>query len=251
MCASIIFGLGCLLMPIFAMVIINEEWTVFVPILNIPFHPWRLYMIVCAIPGLVCGFAFYFFPESPKFLMTVNKQKECLNILKTIFVMNTGKPKEDYPVSMIICETDDLPFKDQFAKDERNKIKEIVNAMWKQTSPLFNKDYIKNTSIICFIQFGLYSVSNGMALWLSDMVNSITEYIKEYPNESAFFCDIYNNKALLLTNQTEGVHDACVEKFEHLTFKFVIIAEAVFVCGFILFSILISNVPKLFLMCKY
>lgn len=251
MCASIIFGLGCLLLPIFAMVIINEEWTFVVPVLNIQFHPWRLYMIVCAIPGLICGCGFYFFPESPKFLMTVNRQKESLNILKMIFEINTGQPQESYPVAMIICETEDLPFEEKIGDIDRNKIKEFVNVMWKQTSPLFNKDYINNTCIICFLQFGLYSVSNGMALWLPDIINSITEFMKEYPNEDAFFCDIYNNKALLLTNQTEGVHDACVEKFEHLTFKFVIFAEIIFVCGFGLFSILITKLPKLFLMCEY
>lgn len=250
MCASTIFGLGCLLLPVFAMVIINEDWSFYVPILDIPFHPWRLYMMVCAVPGLLCGFAFYFFPESPKYLLSANKQQESLEVLRNIFKINTGQPKENYPVSMIIREAEDIDIKSPSNKLERNKLKEFVDVMWKQTSPLFSPEFVRNTSIICFIQFSLYSVSNGMALWLPDIVNSITTFIDEYPEEKAYFCDVYNNKALLLGNQTEGVHDACVKKFGDLTFKFVIMTELIFMFGFIVFSVLITHVPKRILTCK-
>lgn len=251
MCASIINGIGCLMLPVFAMAILNQDWFFEIPVLNIEFLPWRIFMIVCAIPGLVCGIAFYFFPESPKFLLSENKHEESLEILRTIFSSNTGEPKENYKVSNIISEYEDLQFSEYSKKEGWSKINNFLDVLWKQTFPLFNKKFIRNSLIICFIQFGLFSVSSGMALWLPDITNSITAYINEFPGDKALFCDIYNNKANLLINQTEGVHDACVEKFDELTFNFLIIVEAIFTMGFVVFSFLITIIPKRLLTCEY
>lgn len=144
-----------------------------------------------------------------------------------------------------MCEFEDLQFGDCDKKSN------FLETLWKQTFPLFSAKYLRNTLIICFIQFGLYSVASGMALWLPDIVNSITLYMNAFPGEEALFCDIYNNKANLLINQTEGIHDACVEKFDQLTFDFVIIVETIFTFGFVLFSFLISIIPNRLLTCMY
>lgn len=37
-------------------------------------------------------------PESPKFLMTMGRNKEALEVFQKVFSINTGKNKEEYPV---------------------------------------------------------------------------------------------------------------------------------------------------------
>lgn len=39
-----------------------------------------------------------FLPESPKFLMTVGRNKEALEVFQKVYTLNTGKSKEDFPV---------------------------------------------------------------------------------------------------------------------------------------------------------
>lgn len=40
-----------------------------------------------------------FFPESPKFLMSQGRNDEALRVFQTIFQINTGRLRADYPVS--------------------------------------------------------------------------------------------------------------------------------------------------------
>ena len=48
---------------------------------------------------LIGAFGLYFFPESPKFLMSQGRNEEALEVLKTIYASNTGNHRDDYPVS--------------------------------------------------------------------------------------------------------------------------------------------------------
>lgn len=41
------------------------------------------------------------FPESPKFLMSRGRNSEALEIFQTVFSINTGRPKCEYPVKII------------------------------------------------------------------------------------------------------------------------------------------------------
>jgi MFS transporter, VNT family, synaptic vesicle glycoprotein 2 len=67
MIASVIFGLFCLSMPFLAWVLINQSWSFVIPLLQVTYKPWRLFLMACGLPGLLSGIALVFFPESPKF----------------------------------------------------------------------------------------------------------------------------------------------------------------------------------------
>lgn len=62
------------------------------------FTSWRLYIVTMGILSLVEFFVFLYFPESPKYLMSVGKKKEALEILSNIYAMNTGDDPDNYPV---------------------------------------------------------------------------------------------------------------------------------------------------------
>lgn len=67
MIASTIFSIFTIIVPINAYFIIGQEWRIVIPLLNITFKPWRLFMIISGTPSLICGFTLLFMPESPKF----------------------------------------------------------------------------------------------------------------------------------------------------------------------------------------
>lgn len=62
------------------------------------FTSWRLFIIIMGSLSLLEFFVFIYFPESPKFLMSVGKKQEAIDVLSRIYSMNTGNPPDDYPV---------------------------------------------------------------------------------------------------------------------------------------------------------
>lgn len=55
------------------------------------------------IPNLIAAFIIYYhLTETPKFLFIKGREQEALDVLKMMFVKNTGKTMEEYPVSKSI-----------------------------------------------------------------------------------------------------------------------------------------------------
>ena len=63
------------------------------------FGSWQLFVAVCALPSLVITAWLALYPESPKFLLECGEYEEALEILQDMYHRNTGRPKEEYPVS--------------------------------------------------------------------------------------------------------------------------------------------------------
>jgi len=59
---------------------------------------WRLFLLVSALPSILAGLAFIFFPESPKFLMSKGRTSEAIASFQRIYSINTGKPRDTFPV---------------------------------------------------------------------------------------------------------------------------------------------------------
>ena len=57
------------------------------------FKPWRLYLLATSVITAVCFTLIQFLPESPKFMLTMNRQQESLDILNKIYLFNEGKEK--------------------------------------------------------------------------------------------------------------------------------------------------------------
>lgn len=59
---------------------------------------WKIFLAICGIPSLLGGSLLCFFPESPRFLMSQGRNSEALEAFKMMYALNSGKPKEMYPV---------------------------------------------------------------------------------------------------------------------------------------------------------
>lgn len=69
MAGSLIFGIVSTIFPIIAYFVINQTWRFVIPGINFVYKPWRLFVLICGIPSLICTIAFIFMPESPKFCL--------------------------------------------------------------------------------------------------------------------------------------------------------------------------------------
>lgn len=232
--SSIFAAMGCVLMPIFAALIMDQEWSFVVPILNINYTPWRCYMLLCSIPSLICGMIFLRLPESPKFLLSIGKKEEAIRVLKSIY---DGEVEESP-----LLTKEDNPSEDNTS---------LLQSMWNQTAPLFQKSYILITFLICALNFFCFATASGMYIWFPDIVNSVMEYVLENPDKSGYMCDIYSNKLEGIYNETKLEEEKCVTSFEISTYKYGVFLESSYMAGYLLISVLINVVSGNIIMCEF
>lgn len=91
--AFISFGLNCgwLSMSPIAILIIPMDWTF--SLYFVDFKPWRLFMLCTSFINLLNAILAYLLPESPKFLLAMNRKDEALDVLKRVYAINTGNSK--------------------------------------------------------------------------------------------------------------------------------------------------------------
>lgn len=143
--AACFIALGNMYLPGMAWLVLPHSWSHAVPGLGIMFKPWRLLMIVYAIPSIFVSLALLFLPESPKYLLAQGKKEDVLRILQKMFVINSGKDTSTFTVTEIQL-------------NEQNQVKPVENdglftAFWRQTKPLFQKTYVVKTLLLCYLQY--------------------------------------------------------------------------------------------------
>lgn len=75
------------------------------------FASWNLFVAACAMPSLFIGLWLFFFPESPKFLLECGEADAALEVLRDMYVSNTGEDSSSYPVSILtITRTNHIHF---------------------------------------------------------------------------------------------------------------------------------------------
>lgn len=246
--AAFIFGVGAMIMPALAWLVINQEWRIDIPLLAITYKPWRLFMVVCGIPGFVCGLCLFKIPESPKFLLSQGKDEMALEILKNMFKWNTGRPKDEFPYSRVL-EDIDTSMKPKIVLPDASPCTALFKSMWAQTQPLFNREYMRTTVLICSIQFWIFVTSNGMYMWFPHILNSVVEFMEDNPNNTTYICDVvYNKQALLFEQETHQVEEVCNEKLEISTYQHSLTLELLYAVGFAVIGAVIKNVGKVWIL---
>lgn len=240
--SSIIFALGAMVLPLIAFTIINQGWALPISFLGITYKPWRLFLLVCAIPGFLCGLVMIFLPESPKFFLTVGRDEEAIDVLKTMYRWNTGRPKSEFCVKSLIPEDDTI------RKDLSKKVS-FIRTIWDQTAPLFSKQYIKVTLLICFIQFWNFVTTNGMYMWFPEITNYLVEFKSKYPQNSTLMCDLFRSKQLQLYGSQDEM--VCVEKLESNTYFYSFFMEVMYTLGFVIITFIIQRIGKKIILCEY
>lgn len=160
MTASFIYSISLICIPFVAFAVINHEWQFEIPLLAVEFKPWRLFIIVSSLPGLVAAVSLLFTPESPKFVLGQGDQFEAIRIVRQMYEWNMGKDAPALEIDEIREEGD--------AAENRLRILEmrksnfpLVQAIWNQTAPFFRPPYLTSTALICTLQFWIFYTNNG------------------------------------------------------------------------------------------
>lgn len=89
---AIFMSLIWVFMSSLAIILFPMEWII--QIYDLEFNPWRLFLVCIALINLFNAVVFTYLPESPKFLLAMNRKDETINVLRQIYAINTGQPKE-------------------------------------------------------------------------------------------------------------------------------------------------------------
>ncbi|KAG5683091.1 hypothetical protein PVAND_012394 [Polypedilum vanderplanki] len=243
--ASVLYGIFCLIEPLNGIIFLNQDvWNFYIPILNLNYNGWRIFLIMCSFPNIICAILMiYLIPESPKFTFSQGDEERTLKILQRIYKFNTGK--DDYKVTSLIKDK-------EFEEGKSEQSKGFIEFLWSQTIPLFKQPHLKNTLTACYLQFGICLACNGFYTFFPDIVNKVTVWLETtttpYPHTGETVCSIlstYNLNSTMTEYVTDKVPDACVTKLELETFADVTILSILYTLGWLIISIVIDKVGKL------
>ncbi|XP_037936819.1 synaptic vesicle glycoprotein 2B-like [Teleopsis dalmanni] len=237
--AAMISATCAIFFPIYAWIFINQNWEFYVPLLEFKYKPWRLFMLICGLPGLACGVALCFLPESPKYLLTIGRTNEAVEVLKRIHRVNTkGNKKlhgDEFSVKAIQPDLEAMS-KKKTSTSNKNLVYNIFHSMWHQTAPLFMREHLRKTVICSVLQYVLYFSAHGVYMWFPYILNSISQYTKEYTNPRTI-CEIVN-----FSNHTTKENDnGCTTQLEISTYQHTIMLEVIYVVLLLIVSYTIGR----------
>ncbi|XP_037044004.1 putative transporter SVOPL [Bradysia coprophila] len=235
MISSVIFGGLSLFLPIMAMLVINQKWSFVIPMIQVTYKPWRLFIFVCGFPSLISGLSLLLFPESPKFTFSQGDETKTIDIFRRVYYVNTGN--RDFKIKKIQPN-------DEFGQNRERK--HALKMMLNQSVTLF-RVYPWSIFLVSTIQFGMYFVCNGMLLFFPDIVNQAALYMQTSSSDQAL-CKIIehaidaknNNSAVSADNVRE-----CVQELDVTAYYYALILEGCYTGGFFLLSLLVNYVGRL------
>ncbi|XP_037034621.1 synaptic vesicle glycoprotein 2B-like [Bradysia coprophila] len=236
MLGSFTYAFFCFWNPIFAAIIINQDWTFYIETINLLFKPWRLFMIICAIPSVLTGCCMVFMPESPKFTFSQGNELETLKILQRIYSCNTGKPAETYNVTSLA--------KDADFDDQKTGHTNLFHFMWTQTVPLFKHPHLRNTLTACYIQFCIFNSHSGFWTFFPEITNRIAIWRNDASHVSSTVCQVLNDTQVI-SNEDATL---CVTKLDSSAYQSIFILISVYCFGWLAMSLIINRIGKLIIM---
>ncbi|XP_050076074.1 synaptic vesicle glycoprotein 2B-like [Anopheles maculipalpis] len=249
--ASFVFGVGSILLPLIAWSIINQEWEFTIPVLNIIYRPWRLFLVVCALPSLISALALLRLPESPKYLLSHGREAETITILQSMYRWNRSRRDPPLVLTGLLQETEAQQTKVRREEAANNKsVVGLLKQMWHQTIPLFMGSYLKRTIIICVLQFGIYLTSSGMYMFFPDILNRIAEQqgkgVERITVCNAVYATRFDIQDLVnLQSNGTARSDVCHQKLDISAYEHSFVLEAIYALGFAVIGLIINAVGRL------
>lgn len=147
---------------------------------------WRLYIVVVSSIWFLSFVILCFLPESPKFVLGQGKRAEAYQILQKINRINNGNGSPLEPFELYE-EPESIENRRRFMESKSSRFP-LFSTIWIQTAPLF-KLHLFPTILLCFIQFCIYSVTNGFAMFQPEILNRMAMNTNDYFHQRAMMCD--------------------------------------------------------------
>ncbi|XP_045767299.1 synaptic vesicle glycoprotein 2A-like [Maniola jurtina] len=196
-----------------------------IPLLGINFTPWRLLIVVLAIPSGLGGIAISFFHESPKFLANSGKNDEALEVLKSMHAINNRNTKEEFGVTSLYLE-------DAVAK----KPISFTRALYEQGAPLFRPPMLWRTVQLYFIVSIVYFTNNSLLVWLPYIMNLVRVALSQNAASAGDICTLINmkeeakvhNETLTSSNTTAVTPEICLGYIENNVIITLVAAQCIY-----------------------
>ncbi|KZC12040.1 Synaptic vesicle glycoprotein 2C, partial [Dufourea novaeangliae] len=182
---GVFFSLANISLPCIAWLILPQKWTINLMSKSVEISSWRVFLAICSLPEFLACIAMFAFPESPRFLLLKGRREEALEVFKKIYVVNTGKDPDTYPIKDLEDE--------YFIQGSTDTVKDKLRSCWQQIQPLFVPPSIYKLIAIGLIQLGATIGSNSIRLWMPQLFTMMehfkSNYTKvEYSSTQPRFC---------------------------------------------------------------
>ncbi|CAG4946257.1 unnamed protein product [Colias eurytheme] len=155
-CLSTQIFFASALMAIISIPVLHVNISYYIPFLDIHFLSWRLLNIIFALPSLIGAFGIWLSYESPRFLVRIGEDRKAIDVLKNIYLFNTGKSRDGYMVESIIL--------GESTGDSAGA------SMWSsfasQTVTLFKPPLLKSTLLLSVLLVICYFSMQPFLIWL-------------------------------------------------------------------------------------
>ncbi|KAG6448246.1 hypothetical protein O3G_MSEX005376 [Manduca sexta] len=187
-----------LIISSFALSVFNLSFRVEISWLYMEYRPWRLLLQIISLPGLFGVLSVALLNESPKFLLSTDRNDDALDVLKSIYSWNTGMNRHTFPIGYVYLEEQSVN------KDESIS---FLRKMWNQTAPLFKPPLLKNSLILYYILMCAYMTSTGYTMWVPTMTNA---YFNGDSADGLTFCEVAS-KSATTSNSTSTDCDSIIQ----------------------------------------
>uniref|UniRef100_A0A182WFY5 Major facilitator superfamily (MFS) profile domain-containing protein n=1 Tax=Anopheles minimus TaxID=112268 RepID=A0A182WFY5_9DIPT len=188
-------------------------WTIGIGITTPAFtyNSWRIFLLVCSIPSFIVAALLLYLPESPKFLLSQGKIDEALAIFRGIYVTNTGKSKDQYPVKELLIDEELRKELEAVTKPIKNKYKRMLYDILDNSKQVFMSPILKFTIISITINFTFHIGYYGLMMWFPELFNRFDEFTRAHPGvEDASVCQVTDYVVGMGSHSQSGVCSATI-----------------------------------------
>lgn len=199
--ASIILGIFTLILPLVAWLVINQDWILEIPSIQFAYKPWRAFIVGCSVLSLAAFILVCILPESPKFVLSQGNEAQAIKILQTMHRWNCGRTN---PLTNIYGLYDEKTASENGPTEVRKM--NMFTSIWFQTKPLFIPPHLRTTVLLCILKFIEFAGTNGVYVWIPEVLNRLATNEIDYPGERIRMCDVvYRYRPNITYTDTEIV----------------------------------------------
>ncbi|XP_063387517.1 putative transporter svop-1 [Cydia fagiglandana] len=164
---------------VFAIPVFNLTFRYPISWLSLDYRPWRLLMQIISVPGIIGCLGMLLLLESPKFLLSKDREQAAVEVLRSMHAWNEAGKKF----------TVDAVYMEESLQVEASS---FLRRMWQQTAPLFKPPLLKNNLKLYYILLCAYMTSTGYTMWVPTMTNA---YFNGDDSSGQAFCTVASKAA--------------------------------------------------------
>ncbi|XP_041968074.1 synaptic vesicle glycoprotein 2B-like [Aricia agestis] len=184
-------------MAILSVPVLQLNFSYDIPALGITFNSWRLLNLVYALPCAIGTLCMYLSYESPRYLVMVGEEEKALEVLRGIFSINTGKPKEEYKVESVAL-----------GEESGKPTKGLIASIISQTVPLLKPPLLKKTILLSIMFIIVYFGINPFIVWLPFIADAIMTSIRNGDKDFKM-CDMIRSSQNATAVAVEAENQDC------------------------------------------